>query len=350
MQEKEQKISPIKQRILHFAKTLGISKRSFYEKIDVSRGTLESKTGITEDIVAKFIAAYPQVSLEWLIRGKGDMLVSRENISEKKDNSKTTEKRSNLNATKNATEYATIRKLQKNVANNDAPIPPLSDHTTEIHTAPDGTKIKVDLHTPKATRTDIHGESRPTPAAIAADIRSTYTAVGAVSVPVVDIEAAAGGGAINSDYFDEADVMRLPAYMLPRTSAKRLCISVSGESMEPTIYDGTRIVVRLLDRSEWARIRSGEVYVVTARDGNSYVKRLRNNLETSGRLILTSDNPNQRKYTPLPLMEDEISNIWTVELVISDIVPPSERDQIDDLRDEMRELREWMLNMQKREK
>ena len=106
----------------------------------------------------------------------------------------------------------------------------------------------------------------------------------------------------------------------------------------------------LLDRSEWARIRSGEVYVVTDRDGNSYVKRLRNNLETSGRLILTSDNPNQRKYTPLPLMEDEISNIWTVELVISDIVPPSERDQIDDLRDEMRELREWVRNMQKREK
>lgn len=27
------KISPIKQRILHFAKTLGISKRSFYEKL-----------------------------------------------------------------------------------------------------------------------------------------------------------------------------------------------------------------------------------------------------------------------------------------------------------------------------
>ena len=224
------------------------------------------------------------------------------------------------------------------------------DHVTEIHTAPDGTKIKVDLHTPKATRTDIHGASRPTPAAIAADIRGAYTAVGAVSVPVVDIEAAAGGGAINSDYFDEADVMRLPASMLPRTSAKRLCISVSGESMEPTIYDGTRIVVRLLDRSEWARIRSGEVYVVTARDGNSYVKRLRNNLETSGRLILTSDNPNQRKYTPLPLMEDEISNIWTVELVISDIVPPSERDQIDDLRDEIRELREWVRNMQNREK
>lgn len=350
MQEKEQKISPVKQRILYFAKTLDISKRSFYEKIGVSRGTLESKTGITEDIVAKFIAVYPQVSLEWLIRGEGDMLVSREKKSEKNSNSKCAENTIKLNDGIIDGEFDGKRKLQKTPSNRIIPTPSLSDHTTEIHTAPDGTKIKIDLHTPKATRTDMHGASRPTPAAIAADIRGAYTAVGAVSVPVVDIEAAAGGGAINSDYFDEADVMRLPSSILPCTSAKRLCISVSGESMEPTIFDGTRIVVRLLDRSEWARIRSGEVYVVTDREGNSYVKRLRNNLETSGRLILTSDNPNQRKYTPLPLMEDEISNIWTVELVISDIVPPSERDQIDDLRDEIRELREWVRNMQNREK
>ena len=62
MQEKEQKISPIKQRILQYADSLGISKREFYAKIGVSRGTLESKTGITEDVVAKYIAANPDVS------------------------------------------------------------------------------------------------------------------------------------------------------------------------------------------------------------------------------------------------------------------------------------------------
>lgn len=74
MQEKEQKISPIKDRILKFAETLGISKREFYATISVSRGTLESKTGITEDVVAKFIAKYPDVSIEWLITGEGNML------------------------------------------------------------------------------------------------------------------------------------------------------------------------------------------------------------------------------------------------------------------------------------
>lgn len=77
MQEKEQKISPIKQRILQFADTLKISKREFYFRIGVSRGTLESKTGITEDVLAKFIAAFPDVSIDWLMQGKGDMFVNQ---------------------------------------------------------------------------------------------------------------------------------------------------------------------------------------------------------------------------------------------------------------------------------
>ena len=74
MQKITQNISPIKSRILQFAGTLNISKRGFYEKIGVSRGTLESKTGITEDVMAKFMAAYKEVSPEWLLTGHGSML------------------------------------------------------------------------------------------------------------------------------------------------------------------------------------------------------------------------------------------------------------------------------------
>lgn len=73
MQEKLQKLSPIKQRILQFADTLNISKRAFYETIGVSRGTLESPTGITEEVMTKFIARYPSVSLQWLILGLGSV-------------------------------------------------------------------------------------------------------------------------------------------------------------------------------------------------------------------------------------------------------------------------------------
>lgn len=74
MQTNKQLFSPIKQRILYFADTLGISKRDFYKKINVSRGTLESNTGITEEILAKFIVVYPEISIEWLILGEGEML------------------------------------------------------------------------------------------------------------------------------------------------------------------------------------------------------------------------------------------------------------------------------------
>ncbi len=93
MQEKKQNISPIKQRILFFAGTLGISKRDFYAKIGVSRGTLESKTGITEDVITKFFATYPEVSVEWLMTGEGEMLKNSPSCKEKKqENSDLVEK------------------------------------------------------------------------------------------------------------------------------------------------------------------------------------------------------------------------------------------------------------------
>lgn len=65
--------SPIKQRILQFIETLGISKREFYSVTGISRGTIESKTGITEDTLAKLFAAYPDLNTTWIITGKESM-------------------------------------------------------------------------------------------------------------------------------------------------------------------------------------------------------------------------------------------------------------------------------------
>lgn len=68
-----QKNSPIKERILQFVDSLGISKRDFYKKTGISRGTLESNTGITEDTLAKFITTFKELSPEWILTGKGEM-------------------------------------------------------------------------------------------------------------------------------------------------------------------------------------------------------------------------------------------------------------------------------------
>lgn len=73
---------------MYFAGTLGISKRDFYAKIGVSRGTLESKTGITEDVIAKFFATYPEVNIEWLMLGVGEMLKTKRTSKTKTDHEK----------------------------------------------------------------------------------------------------------------------------------------------------------------------------------------------------------------------------------------------------------------------
>lgn len=80
-----QNISPIKQRILQYVDYLGIAKRSFYAKTGISRGTLDNSSGITEDIIAKFIAIYPNVSPIWLLTGEGEMIIKNE-YSEAKEN------------------------------------------------------------------------------------------------------------------------------------------------------------------------------------------------------------------------------------------------------------------------
>jgi hypothetical protein len=79
LQEKIQNISPIKQRILKYVDFKGISKRTFYAQSSISRGTLESNTGITEDTLAKCISTFPEINICWLITGKGEMVGKPQN-------------------------------------------------------------------------------------------------------------------------------------------------------------------------------------------------------------------------------------------------------------------------------
>ena len=135
------------------------------------------------------------------------------------------------------------------------------------------------------------------------------------AIPVVDIEAAAGFGAANTDYINESQLIYLPKSML-RGQRDRLCIKVAGASMEPTLYNNSRIVIRLLDEGEWEYTQTGEIYVVTDREGHTYIKRLTNNLRTTGEIVLRSDNENQQLYKPFTMSEEDIFRIWAVELYL----------------------------------
>ena len=58
---------------MQFIEQLDMSKREFYAKTGVSRGTLENIAGITETIVTRSLPTYQNISPEWLLTGIGSM-------------------------------------------------------------------------------------------------------------------------------------------------------------------------------------------------------------------------------------------------------------------------------------
>lgn len=74
MQEKQQEKSPIKQNILLYLTEKGVTPYEFYRASGVTRGVLQQNNGISEDNIARFLAYAPDVNIEWLITGKGEML------------------------------------------------------------------------------------------------------------------------------------------------------------------------------------------------------------------------------------------------------------------------------------
>lgn len=77
MQEK----SLIKKNILKFLDSKGISKYEFYKQTGITRGILDQNNGMNEENTARFLAVYKEVSAEWLITDRGEMLKSQEDIN-----------------------------------------------------------------------------------------------------------------------------------------------------------------------------------------------------------------------------------------------------------------------------
>lgn len=74
------KFSFIKQRITHIADFKGISYKDFCEKIGMTTANFRGeaqKTPINSDVIAKILSLFDDISPEWLISGKGEMLKSK---------------------------------------------------------------------------------------------------------------------------------------------------------------------------------------------------------------------------------------------------------------------------------
>ncbi|MCT4613619.1 MAG: S24 family peptidase [Marinifilaceae bacterium] len=72
-------IATTKERLLQYIDYLGISKNKFFQETGLRRGFLDGdklKSSIPDTFIATIVAQYPELNIEWLITGKGQMLQS----------------------------------------------------------------------------------------------------------------------------------------------------------------------------------------------------------------------------------------------------------------------------------
>ena len=75
--------SLVKRNILYFIEKHNISKYELYQKTGISNGVLSQTGGMSEENTIKFLSFYKEVSADWLLTGKGEMLkTSAQNITQ----------------------------------------------------------------------------------------------------------------------------------------------------------------------------------------------------------------------------------------------------------------------------
>lgn len=138
------------------------------------------------------------------------------------------------------------------------------------------------------------------------------------AVPLTELSAAAGQGALNEEYFDAGEVIHVPSRFLKTGS--HIAVRVKGDSMSPTLQDGGYVIIRNLHPADWDKFPNEQVAVVVNREGHAYLKRLKNRFR-QGFITLMSDNPDKTSHPNFNLQRDEILTLWHVEWYLSAKMP-----------------------------
>lgn len=136
---------------------------------------------------------------------------------------------------------------------------------------------------------------------------------------------------------DPTFVQDLPTFTLPDYKYKvgtHRSFDVAGDSMEPTLFEGDKVICSYLEPTLWeTSIKDNYVYVIVTR-GDVVVKRLHNRIKERKQLELLSDN---NFYQPYNVNLGDIREIWYVRAKISPFLPSPQNIQIT-LHEEIRQL------------
>ncbi len=160
-----------------------------------------------------------------------------------------------------------------------------------------------------------------------------------VHVPV-PAQAGYAGELANPSFIQDLPVFTLPDYKY-RVGTHR-SFDVAGDHMEPTMYEGDKVVCSFLEPTLWENsVKDNYVYVIVTR-ADILIKRAINEIKEYKRLQLLSDN---QFYNIQHVNVGDIREIWYVRAKISPFLP-SPRNIQKNLVEEIRELKQTLKNQE----
>lgn len=141
---------------------------------------------------------------------------------------------------------------------------------------------------------------------------------------------------------DPTFIQDLPTFTLPDYKYKagtHRSFDVSGDSMEPTLFEGDKVVCNFLEPTLWeSAIKDNYVYVIITRT-DVMVKRVNNFLRTEKQLKIISDNA---FYESIRIDLRDIREVWHVRAKISPFLPSPQNIRTN-LLEEIKELKQTII-------
>jgi hypothetical protein len=161
-----------------------------------------------------------------------------------------------------------------------------------------------------------------------------------VHVPI-PAQAGYASDMLEAGYMEELPTFSLPDFKFQRSTHR--CFGIEGSSMEPTLFEGDKVVCEYVEPEFWeTSLKDHYVYVIVCR-GDILVKRIKNHLRINKTILLLSDN---KSYPPYEKHIGELKEIWKVRVKISPFLP-SPHSLRSTMEEEMQELKK-KINEQSR--
>jgi len=140
-------------------------------------------------------------------------------------------------------------------------------------------------------------------------------------------------------FLDDTYLEDLVSFSLPDSRYQHgsyRCFDVVGDSMEPSIYSGDKLICQSVEQQYWINsIKNNYVYVIVSNEG-VIVKRVINQLASTKSLTLISDNS---FYSNTEILANDIREVWIVTSKISSFMqsPNNIKNGLDKVVDNLKD-------------